>query len=287
MVPAGLKYLLKAYWANSHDARPLRKVSGGWRPPQLPPCFPLHHLLKWKKCLRGKLPQFSVTLIPPLGKPKPVSPGGMQTVLQPGVCTPILAICQPFAQIPNCPEQKSGRTCEVWVKGNGRGGADRDDKRVIASVRGGHVEVGGIIRDVTSFQHRSHKGETARHPWALLELRALLRGYRCNIPPSYVCAQDSATEHSLEPLCIYWEASLGTYTNLSHLASVSRWGKRSHVCHTPRWVPEASRTVFQLSLKDHCSLSNCPHLLPPAHVRVIFWHNFHKGRILCCLKNSF
>lgn len=68
---------------------------------------------------------------------------------------------------------------------------------------GGHVEVGGIIRDVTSFQHRSHKGETARHPWALLELRALLRGYRCNIPPSYVCAQDSATEHSLEPLCIY------------------------------------------------------------------------------------
>jgi hypothetical protein len=36
-VPAGLKYLLKAYRANSLDARHLGKVSKGQRPLQLPP----------------------------------------------------------------------------------------------------------------------------------------------------------------------------------------------------------------------------------------------------------
>lgn len=159
LVPAGLKYLLKAYWANSHDARPLGKVSGGRRPLQLPPSPPLNHLLKWKKCLRGKLPQFSVIPISPLGKSNPGSSDGMQTVPQPGVCIHVPDICS------LCTSEKLKRAEErkdKWSTSVGSGA-----ERVITSVREAwrwEVPYGTLRAMLPPY-------------WGPPQLRALVRGH--------------------------------------------------------------------------------------------------------------
>lgn len=68
---------------------------------QLPPSHLLNHLLKWKKCLEGKLPQFSSSPENSTsGKPSPGSSEGMQTILQFAVCVHVPGICSP------CPSEK-------------------------------------------------------------------------------------------------------------------------------------------------------------------------------------
>lgn len=125
-----------------------------------------------KKCIKGKLPQFSVVLIFPLGKSNPGSSDVMQTGLKFGICIHVPGICQSFAQIKGCKNQKNERTHEVMVGVHGHGMTGSSQGL------GRRVEVAAIIQDTES-SHRSHKRFTATI-LAATTASSLLRGHCCN-----------------------------------------------------------------------------------------------------------
>lgn len=256
---------------NSRDARPLGNVSGAQRPTQLPPCLPRRHLLKWKECLRGEFPQFSVYTDSPPGE---VSAGARLGRTPDSSLAPVLPspLCATL-----CSNSGLPRASEGWVRGNGRGWGRQEGHRKRWGARGA-----GRYRR-TSFPHKVTR----------VLLPAVLGPARAPCAPhgphvSQVSQtrfrhlrEDSATAHS--PF-LYLERQFTGLTQIFLIRLLCPGEAKEAPCVTHEASPRSFRNSFSI-VSQRSSLPKGPQLLPPAPVRVLLWQYFPRGHRLCCLKN--